>query len=70
MKKDWIRHRNNKLETDLAELKKEIGEEKIKKFMADAETHQFGFYCYKRGLRDRGQEVLRDEEDDHIFSSE
>lgn len=70
MKKDRIRHRNNQLEIDLKELREKLGADKIKQLLTNPEIYQLGFYCYKRGLLHRGQEVLREEDDERIFSAE
>jgi hypothetical protein len=55
-----IQKRNEELEEKIRKAHENFTKDQQFKFMGDAEIYAFGFWCYLRGLRDRGLEILEE----------
>jgi len=53
-----IQRRNEELEKKIAVIHEEFTKEEERKFMGDSKTYAYGYWCYLRGLRDRGIDIL------------
>jgi len=53
-----IKERNEELEKKIREAHEGFTKEEELKFLGDSKTYAFGFWCYLRGLKERGKEIL------------
>jgi len=53
-----IKERNEELEKKIREAHEAFTKEEERNFTGDSKTYAFGFWCYLRGLKERGKEIL------------